>query len=291
VYQPLRQPRHETLTLRGLRHRLTRWGPQESPVVLLHGWMDTGETFQFLVDCLPESLGFVALDFRGFGGSEWEEGGYWFPNYLADLDALLDVLSPDAPMTLVGHSMGGNVASLYAGVRPERVGRLVNMEGLGLPRTTPGQAPGRYREWLEQLRGEPGFAAYTSFDQFAGFLARRNPRLDPARAAYIARCWAKEAAPGRVEIRSDPRHKVINPVLYRREEVEACWSEIRAPVLLLVAEHSEFRPRLGEDGSDARLRQFIAGLSMETVSGAGHMMHHERPEDVARLLEPFIVQR
>lgn len=292
MYQPRYPPRTENIVLRGLQHHLTRWGPADPagspPILLLHGWMDTGATFQFLVDALDSPFAFVAPDFRGFGRSEWEPHGYWFPNYLADLDALLDLVCPREPAIVIGHSMGGNVASLYAGVKPERVSRLINIEGLGLPRTSAEQAPARYREWLAQLRGAPSFATYSSYEQFAGFLAGRNPRLPPDHAQFIARAWATERAPGRVEVRADPRHKVINAVLYRREEVEACWRNIRAPVLMLVGEHSEFRPRLGEDASDAKLQSLIANLSLVTIAGAGHMMHHENPAAVASAIREFL---
>lgn len=289
TYTPRREPRHETIVVRDLEHHLTRWGPPgETPIVLLHGWMDLGDTFQFVVDCMQSERAWVAPDWRGFGGSAWEPHGYWFPNYLADLEVMLDILTPDAPATLVGHSMGANIASLYAGVRPERVARLVNIEGFGLMRTRPEQAPDRYREWLDQLKKPPGFAAYGSSEQFAGFLARRNPRLPRERAEFIARRWAERDANGGWNIRSDPRHKLVNPVLYRREEAEACWSRIRAPMLMLLAEHSEFLGRLGEDGSFERLRTRFPGGRIEMVEGAGHMMHHERPETVARLIESFL---
>lgn len=288
-YRPRRAPRHETRVIRGIRHHLTRWGPEgDSPVVLLHGWLDTAETFQFVVDCMADHWSCVALDWRGFGRSDWEPNGYWFANYLADLDALLDIVSPSQPARLIGHSMGGNVAGLYAGVRPERVSRLVNMEGFGLPRTSPEKAPERYREWLEQLRTTPEFASYGSFEQFAGFLQRRNPRLDSERALFIARSWGVEDDAGQIRIRSDPRHKLVNPVLYRRDEAEACWRRVNAPVLLLLGGQSEFRSRLGEDGTDAHFRELFRDLRIETLAGAGHMLHHERPQEVARLVEEFL---
>ena len=119
---------------------------------LLHGWQDTGDTFQFMVDAFEQDWPLAALDWRGFGRSEWPQDGYWFPDYLADLDALLDQLSPAAPACLVGHSMGGNIAALYAGMRPERVRCVVNLEGFGLPRTSPEQAPARLRKWLDQVK-------------------------------------------------------------------------------------------------------------------------------------------
>ena len=160
--------------------------------MLLHGWMDTGDTFQFLVDAMSDRHSFVAPDWRGFGRTEWPADGYWFPDYFADLDALLDAWSPDAPVTLIGHSMGGNIATLYAGIRPERVRRVVCIEGFGLTRTQPEQAPGRYREWLRQLREPPEFASFPSLDAFAHLLVRRNPRLRPT-----ARDSSRRRGPGR----------------------------------------------------------------------------------------------
>ena len=142
-----RLPRHETRTVRGLAHHVTRWGPEsDDPVVLLHGWADTADTFQFLVDALEGDWPLVAFDWRGFGRSAWSGTDYWFPDYFADLDFLLDTLCPAGPARLVGHSMGGNIALLYAGIRPERVRSVVSLEGFGLPRSDAEDAPGRYRE-------------------------------------------------------------------------------------------------------------------------------------------------
>src|SRR5687767_14684868 len=108
-YRPRRTPRNEMLAIRGVRHRITCWGaPTKNPILLLHGWMDCGDTWQFLVDQLPESWSFAAPDWRGFGGSEWPESDYWFADYYADLEALLDVLVPQASARVVGHSMGAN---------------------------------------------------------------------------------------------------------------------------------------------------------------------------------------
>ena len=184
TYRPRRAPVHEQVVVRGLRHHVTRWaGEDAGVVVLLHGWMDTGDTFQFLVDAMSGRHSFVAPDWRGFGRTEWPADGYWFPDYFADLDALLDASSPDAPVTLIGHSMGGNIATLYAGIRPERVRRVVCIEGFGLARTQPEQAPARYREWLRQLREPPEFARFPSLEAFAHLLVRRNPRLRPSARA------------------------------------------------------------------------------------------------------------
>jgi pimeloyl-ACP methyl ester carboxylesterase len=287
-YSVRRQPELATLQIRGLKFQLYRWpGTDPQPVVLAHGWGDTGETFQFLVDHLSGRHTIVAFDARGFGRTEWPQDGYWFPDYLADLEAILDVLSPDAPVDLLGHSMGGNVAMLYAGARPERVRRLINLEGFGLPPTTPDQAPARYREWLDEIKHGTRFATYDSFEQLAGVLARRNPRTSIEHLDFIARSWARRRDDGRVELRSDPRHKRVNPTLYQRDQAEACWREITAPVLFVVAALSDVGRRLEDATVDTHFKRQFRNLSLVTLDDAGHMMHHERPREVAELIEQF----
>jgi pimeloyl-ACP methyl ester carboxylesterase len=288
-YQPRRPARHATIRLRGLPHHVTRWGPDVAePLVFLHGWLDTSDTFQFVVDAFAQDHPIVALDWRGFGRSAWQNGPYWFPDYLADLDALLEEVSPGGPATLVGHSMGGNIACLYAGVRPERVARIVNLEGFGLSRTRPEQAPERYRRWLDELRAPPTFSSYDSFERFVALLARKNPRLTPERAAFIAASWSKRLPDGTCTVNADPAHKLVNPVLYRREETEAVWRCAVAPTLLVLGGRSEFRAHLGADGTDEYFRSIFTKLSIATLPEAGHMMHHEEPEAVAALIESFL---
>jgi pimeloyl-ACP methyl ester carboxylesterase len=288
-YQPRRAARHASIGLRGLDHHLTRWGHGSAPpLVLLHGWLDTSDTFQFVVDALAQDRPIVAPDWRGFGRSAWQHGPYWFPDYLADLDALLEQVSPDVPATLVGHSMGGNIACLYAGIRPERVARVVNLEGFGLTRTGPEQAPGRYRRWLDELRAPPAFSTYETLAQFVAVLMRKNPRLTAERAEFIAASWSARRPDGSVTVNADPAHKLVNPVLYRREEAEAVWRCAVAPTLLVLGGKSAFRAHLGPDGSDEYFRSIFRNLSIATLPDCGHMMHHEEPEAVAALIESFL---
>jgi pimeloyl-ACP methyl ester carboxylesterase len=290
IYRPRRVPREEQVQVRGLAHRVLRFGPaSDDPVVLLHGWLDTADTFQFLVDAIASDLPFAAFDWRGFGGSEWSDHGYWFPEYLADLDLLLERLCPAGPARLVGHSMGGNIALIYAGIRPERVRRVVSLEGFGLPRSRPADAPDRYRDWLQQLRESPAFGDYPDFQELAHRLQRGNPRLVPEIAMFVARAWARPS-PGGVRLAADPAHKLLSPYLYRRDEAEACWNRIAAPALMVLAGRSEFLPRLGEDGTPDYFRRWIPGVRVEVLPELGHMLHHERPAEVARLVEEFLLE-
>lgn len=289
-YEPRRVPRYETLDVRGLRYRLTWWGePSDSPLILLHGFMDSSEAWQFLVDCLPASLSCVAPDWRGFGQSERPSRGYWFPDYLADLDALLDALVPHGPARVIGHSMGANIAALYAGIRPKRLAWLANLEGLGPERTTPDQAPDRYGEWLDQLRQEPRPSRYESLSRLAAALRARNPRLTREKAEFIARAWTRPSDPG-VELAADPRHRLVNPVLPRREEAEACWRRVEIPVLLLLGQHSERRQLLGADATEDYFRSIFRDLRVVAVPSVGHMLHHEDPETISRHILEFAAE-
>ncbi|MGD9597184.1 MAG: alpha/beta fold hydrolase [Steroidobacteraceae bacterium] len=285
---PRRTPVHADLVLRGLRHRITRWGPPSaSPIVLLHGFLDAADTWQFLVDELPDDWSFVALDWRGFGGSDWQAGGYWFADYLADLEALLGEVTREVPARLICHSMGGNIATLYGGIRPGRLAWTVNLEGIGLPAVAPEEAPVRYARWLDELAKRPRQAAYATQADLARYLLTRNPRLTAPRAAFVARAWTRRHGE-RYRLAADPRHRIVNPILYRRDEAEACWRRATAPMLLVLGALSEYPARLGPTGTDDYFRAVFPQVTVARVAGAGHMMHHEEPAAVARLVEKFV---
>ncbi|HET7199014.1 MAG TPA: alpha/beta hydrolase, partial [Burkholderiales bacterium] len=259
-------------------------------MVLLHGWMDVSASFQFMVDALRGAWDVYAPDWRGYGLTDWGKSDcYWFPDYIADLDFLLERIEPRGAASLVGHSLGGNVAALYAGVRPQRVAKLVNLEGFGLAGTRPGQAPGRYARWLDELREPPRLRSYADFAELAARLRRNNPRLSAERAGFLARHWGREAQDGTVVLRGDPAHKIVNPVLYRYDEVHACWQQVRAPVLWVDADGSDTLKRLAIDQRQhAERRSAFANIRHATVRDAGHMLHHDQPEAVARLVEEFL---
>jgi pimeloyl-ACP methyl ester carboxylesterase len=288
------KPSHSIISeIRGLRYHLRTWGAGANPkLFLLHGWMDVSASFQFFVDALSQNWSVIAPDWRGFGLSEWHRGGYFFADYVADLDALLNQFSPDAPVTLIGHSMGGNIAALYAGICPDRVQRLVTLEGFGLSPTTPEQAPKRYAKWFDQINHPPRFKPYADFEALAGRLQQSNPRLSHDRALFLAHHSGKTLPSGEVTFNSDPLHKAVSPVLYRLEEAKACWRSITAPVLWLAGADSEIFKGFAKHAADYAARKAsFAQLEEVVMQNAGHMMHHDQPEQLAKIVEGFLARK
>jgi pimeloyl-ACP methyl ester carboxylesterase len=276
--------------IRGLRYHVREWGDPAAPrLFLLHGWMDVAASFQFLVDAFGREWHCIAPDWRGFGLSEWtREPSYWFPDYYADLEALLAIYEPDAPARIIGHSMGGVIGSMYAGIRPARVARLASLEGLGLARHGAEYAAGRYVDWLDDLKTPPTFKPYRSLDEVAARLRKTNPRLTEVRAAYLAQQWAKRLDSGEYALLSDPRHKTVNPHLFRIEEAIACWRRITAPVMLVSGKQSDIPGRMKDTPEQLAERKgaFRDHRDIE-LEDCGHMMHHDQPQRLAGFLEEF----
>ena len=276
--------------IRGLRYHVRTWGSPGAPrLFLLHGWMDVAASFQFLVDSFQRDWHVIAPDWRGFGLSGWEVEGYWFPEYYADLEALLEIYHPGAPADIVGHSMGGVVGGMYAGMRPDRVGRLASLEGLGLMRRPAAHAPVRYAEWLDECKDPPRFKPYRSFDEVAARLQRDNPRLTAEKAAFLARHWAKQLDTGEVLLASDPRHKMVNPYLFRIDEAIACWQRVTAQVLLVSGKQSNIPARMKDTpGQLAERKSAFRNHREVELDDCGHMMHHDQPQRLAKVIEEFL---
>ena len=299
AYAARRPARSEFVAVRGLRYHVQVWGdpaavtPERPLLLMAHGWMDVGASFQFVVDALGTDRCIVAPDWRGFGLTEPPAGtdSYWYPDYLGDLDALLDHYAGDRPVDLLGHSMGGNIAMIYGGVRPARLRRLVNLEGFGLPSSTAAQAPTRYARWLDELRTTAGLRDYADLDAVARRLCANNPRLAPERATWLAPHWARRTPAGRWAILGDPAHKRINPQLYRVDEVLACWARIAAPVLWVEGRQTDIEKWWSAPYPRSEFEQRIATvarLERVVLDDAGHMVHHDQPEALARELARFL---
>ena len=303
-YTALRPALSRHVAVRGLQVHLTQWGeprPGQPLLVMTHGFMDVGASFQFVVDALAragdrDAVGprcIVAPDWRGFGLTTAPAGtdAYWFADYVGDLDALLDLLSPDAPVDLLGHSMGGNVVMTYAGVRPQRIRRLINLEGFGLPDLPAAEAPQRLATWLDELKTPQRLMPYASQDEVAQRLQKNNPRLSADKAQWLAGHWSAPGADGRWHLLADAAHKRINPVPYRAADAIATWSAITAPLLWVQGaetrldkhwrgrySHAEFQTRLAH----------VPQVQQVLLADAGHMLHHDQPEALAAALAVFL---
>lgn len=287
------------IEVRGLRLHLRQWltegADEHSPVLLmLHGWMDVSASFQFLVDALEHPWRVIAPDWRGFGPSGRTTGrdgvaSYWVPDYYADLEVMLDRLALDR-VHIVAHSMGGNLAAVYAGVRPERVTTLTLLDSFGLAETTPDMTPDRLARWLDELRNPPRLHPYADLSRVVARLRKNNPRLSAEKAEWLAPHWASAGDDGKWHLNADPAHRLINPDLYQLEGVVACWRRVTAPVLWVQAAETDIRFRHGNvDRSTfiTRARHF-QNVRIEIVEDSGHMVHHDQPHALARLIESFV---
>ena len=301
-YIARRQARSLFVPVRGLRYHLHSWGDPalasaaRPPLFLMHGWMDVGASYQFVVDALAAAEGFerwvLAPDWRGFGLTQTPDAdSYWFPDYLGDLDTLLDALVPEAAIDLVGHSMGGNVVMSYAGLRPPRIRRLVNLEGFGMPAPKPQHAPKRLVQWLDELKTPQLLRSYESLDGVAQRLLQNNPLLTPDKAAWLAPHWAQPRDDGRWHILGDPAHKRVNPVLYRPDEVLEAWKRISAPVLWAEGDRTDMAKWWGNRYPRSEFEARIATVPQVQrvlLSPCGHMLHHDQPQALARHLAAFL---
>lgn len=304
MYQVQRPSTSKFLPIRHHEYHVRQWSAPgtalSAPVVLLHGWMDVSASWQFMVDALPQefadSRSMVAPDWRGYGLTTGPEtDAFWFPDYLGDLDALLDSLYPDQQVDLVGHSMGGNVVMVYAAARPHRVRRVVNVEGFGMAATRPAQAPNRIAKWLDELQHhrQDGNALQTYPDQeaVAARLRKNNPRLPADRAQWLAAHWAQPDAQGQWRILGDRAHKNTNPYLYRVDETLEAYRHIQAPVLFVQAQDDSlaqwWKGSFTRQEHDERL-EHITHLQTLTLPDAGHMLQHDQPARLALAVADFL---
>jgi pimeloyl-ACP methyl ester carboxylesterase len=303
AYSVIRHSTSQYLSIRGWQYHIRHWAAtslvaDQPPLVMLHGYMDVAASFQFVVDLLPPTRQVISLDWRGFGETVQPQGSYtdsyWFPDYLGDLDAVLNTLFPQQKIDLLGHSMGGNIAMVYAGIRCERIRKLINLEGFGLPDTSPSQAPKRYQKWLDQLAMPKRLRHYDSIWAVAARMRESNPRLSLDKAIWLAAHWAVEHVSGEWHLRSDTAHKRVNPILYRDDDIAACRKLISAPTLWV-------------DGAQSNLLEIFAGENVETarqlwqtrlnvvpqishltIDDCGHMIHHDQPQVLANAIEEFL---
>jgi pimeloyl-ACP methyl ester carboxylesterase len=280
---------HKILLSTGLRHHLLEWGADEHhdhTVLLLHGFLDVAWSWVPTVEAgLAGRFHVVAPELRGHGDSDRVgTGGYYhFADYLADVQGLVHKVARTR-LSIVGHSMGGSVASFYAGSFPSRIHRLALLEGLGPPPQAP-SGPERVIAWLngwERVRNTPQ-RTYASIDEAAARLRENDRLLDAALSRELAERGTFEDADGRRRFKHDPLHATTGPYAYQLDTAQRFWRGITCPVLLVDGSESVYR--LGD--ADARMSCFMH-VHHEILSGAGHMMQRHQPAALARLLVDFL---
>ncbi len=282
------------LKINNLKINLNTWGSKKKPLLIfVHGWMDAGASFDFVCKKLEKDFYCVAPDLRGYGKSEHSKNplGYFFYEYVADLSMLIDKLSPNKPVMLLGHSLGGNVASVYAGTYPERISHLINIEGFGLRRTDPSMSPIKVKEWLDGIKAEKSFKVYRTEKELTERLMKQNPRLTIKQATFLAHFHGKKVKNGFM-FSADPNHKLTEPYLFTLEGLYAFWKNISAKTLLIYAEQTELAQWMGTDNIEeeikSRFKKFPEGTKLECIKNSGHMIHLEQPEELAKTIFKFM---
>jgi pimeloyl-ACP methyl ester carboxylesterase len=258
--------------------------------------MDVAASFQFVIDALKNGHWVIAPDWRGFGLTATPNTDhFFFADYLADLDQLLDHYVDERQVNLLGHSMGGHIATMYAGIRPERINKLINLEGFGMPATRPAQAPSRLAKWMDELknlqRGEMDLKSYPSQEAVAQRLIKTNPRLGSDKAHWLAQHWARPNDQGEWRILGHAAHKVVNAQLFKTDETQAIYERITAPTLCVVASTDSMSQWWKDSYTLTEFMQRIAAVPNIThavIKDAGHMLHHDQPDQLAQRIEEFL---
>ena len=288
AYAPRKIATSEFVDMRGLKRHVRRWGPRDAPpLVLLHGSRDCGATFQFIVDAFQGDYHFIAPDWRGYGRTDWNPQGYWFQDYLADLDIVLDALVPGASVPLAGHSMGGQVAGIYAGVRPQRVSKLIALDAFGLVDSDPSETPDYLSKWIRIWREGPEQSRpYETLAQMAQRLCVTNRRLTMDKALFLAAESSRQRPDGLLEWAFDPLHRAPFAVTHRKAEWAACMTRIEAPTLWLASGRVS---RIdSEPGGLAARAALVKNVVCDKLEDTSHNLHHDRPAEVARIMEAFL---
>jgi pimeloyl-ACP methyl ester carboxylesterase len=268
----------------GLGLSVVEW-PAPNPratCLLLHGFMDAAATFDLVAPAMSSGVRVVAPDLRGFGESDRVSGGgyYHFPDYVADVDALVRE-HVSGELFVVGHSMGGTVATLFTGARPERVAKLALLEGLGPPDNEHDMAPLRMRKWLEELSAPPTASAMTEEDALRR-LAASHPRVPREVLASRLPLLASRGADGTYTWRFDPLHRTTSPMPFFAKVYAAYAARVSCPVLYVSGGALGWRV----PDEDARLAGFARAKHVD-IDDAGHMMHWTKPDALSRALLDF----
>jgi pimeloyl-ACP methyl ester carboxylesterase len=268
----------------GLTYHALDWdGPGDTTFVLVHGFLDLGYGWREVAYRLATHAHVVAPDLRGHGDSDWiGAGGYYhFFDYCADLDDFIPRVTRKR-LVLVGHSMGGNVASYWAGTRPDRLAALALLEGLGPPDQDDAQLPARTAQWVDSWRAARGKPTkpMASLADAAARLRKHDALLAEPLALELARAGTRPIEGG-LAWKHDPLHLTMGPYPFRRDAAAQYWRRVTCPVLVVDGEKTMLNL---PDAERAARRASFANHRHVVLPGAGHMMQRHQPEALAQLL-------
>ncbi|MGE0550423.1 MAG: alpha/beta fold hydrolase [Kofleriaceae bacterium] len=247
---------------------------------MIHGFIDLAYAWHDVAELLALHGHVIAPDLRGHGDSDWVgAGGYYhFLDYVADLDDVIAQLARQR-VVLVGHSMGGSVASYYTGTRPNRIAGLALIEGIGPPDMTGNDGPLRTGSWIDAWRAARNkVKPLATLDDAVARLQLHDPLLDASLARRLAEHGTRPASGGLVW-KHDPLHMTFSPYPFRLDTAIRYWQRITCPVLIVDGDRSKLN--LPED-ERARRRAHFANHRHVVIADAGHTIHRHQPTALSR---------
>ncbi len=274
-----------------LRMHYVDWGnPEAPPMILLHGGRDHCRNWDWVARAFRDDYHVIAPDLRGHGDSAWSAAGhYTMANYIYDLAQLIHQQKL-APVTIVAHSLGGNIALRYSGIYPETVQRLVAIEGLGPGPRAPEVAStdtiaDRMRSWIEEGRALSGRQPhrYKTLDDALARMREANAHLSDAQTRHLTEHGINQNEDGSYSWKFDQYVRLWPPYDMSRAMVAALWSRITCPTLLVYGEESWAKPPA--DGG--RLDHF-PNAQVLAVPKAGHWVHHDQLDIFVSAVRAFL---
>ena len=284
---------HERFLDVGLPLCLCEWKPERSPdgsdappILILHGFLEQGAAWSRVAEHLASTLGrtVVAPDHRGHGrsGHIGPAQHYHFWDYVGDVQAIVDHLG--GTVDLIGHSMGGTMACLFAGSRPQAVRALVLVEGLGPPDLA-SIAVRLGRQFLDSRRSLKPHPRMADAHEAAARMRRFNPSLPPADALRLAQRLVVPSG-DQVTWGWDGRHRARNPYPFQEGLFLRFLEAIEAPTLLVDGEDSSYAK-----ATPATRIEAIRPVAHHHLPHAGHLVHHDQPDTLADVIRGFLERR